>query len=156
MSLCLGPEIIINNAFYARKGRQPFLEDSALRDFCNILYEKITGDNESGINYRYVHFRVEDVEMERFFECNEQYIKGINKVVCRKEVEEEAIKKLDNVFTEILIEKELGTEYKQAIKTVLEVLNNSISNYVLYDLAREMRRNGSNYWADKLCERIRK
>ncbi|MCI8620609.1 MAG: hypothetical protein HFJ50_02005 [Clostridia bacterium] len=70
--------------------------------------------------------------------------------------EEEAIKKLDNVFTEILIEKELGTEYKQAIKTVLEVLNNSISNYVLYDLAREMRRNGSNYWADKLCERIRK
>ena len=40
--------------------------------------------------------------------------------------EEEAIKKLDNVFTEILIEKELGTEYKQAIKTVLEVLNNSI------------------------------
>ncbi|MEY8410208.1 hypothetical protein AALB51_03050 [Lachnospiraceae bacterium 62-26] len=116
MSLCLGPEIIINNAFYARKGRQPFLEDSALRDFCNILYEKITGDNESGINYRYVHFRVEDVEMERFFECNEQYIKGINKVVCRKEVEEEAIKKLNSIY-----EPEVQVMLENARKEFAEV-----------------------------------
>lgn len=33
--------------------------------------------------------------------------------------EKEAVKILDNIFTEILIEKELGTKYKQAIKTLL-------------------------------------
>lgn len=85
--------------------------------------------------------------------------------------EEEAIKILDNVFTEMLIEKEIGTGYKQAIKTLLvfykywrngfeRELENNRENIIaimekdlkIKDLVKEMRRNGSNYWADKLEE----
>lgn len=33
MSMYMGPKVIINNAFYAKKGAQPILEISALRNF---------------------------------------------------------------------------------------------------------------------------
>ena len=87
--------------------------------------------------------------------------------------EEEAIRKLDNVFTEMLIEKELGIEYSQAIKILLvfykhwrngfkkeleENRKNIIAiiekDFKIKDLVKAMRKNGSNYWADKLEELI--
>lgn len=43
-----------------------------------------------------------------------------------------------------------------ALQTIQDYTNNSTSNYVLYDLAREMRQDGSQYWANRLSERINK
>lgn len=76
---------------------------------------------------------------------------------------EEAVEKLEKFKTikvlygnTFVMHLEQLQELQIAIETVLEALNNSTSNYVLYDLAREMRRNGSHYWEGKLCERINK
>ncbi len=98
MSVCMGPKIIINNAFCAKKSYQPFLEISALRNFCNILYDKITGDDEIGNSYKYVQFQVDDSDIESFFEADDHYIKGIDKIVCVKQVKEETLKKLNSVY----------------------------------------------------------
>lgn len=99
MSVHMGPEVIINNAFYAKKGAQPFLEISALRNFCNILYKKITGENRSGIRYKYVQFQVAGTDIEDFFETDNNFIKGIGKVVCVEEVKEETIRRLNSAYT---------------------------------------------------------
>lgn len=98
MSLCMGPQIIINNAFYAQAGAQSFLELSTLRSFCNILYDKITGHNKSGISYKYVHFQVNEADIDDFFEMDDHFIRGINKVVCVKEVKAETVKKLNSIY----------------------------------------------------------
>lgn len=98
MSVYMGPKVIINNAFYAKKGVQPILEISALRNFCNILYDKITGENKSGISYKYVQFQVADTDIEEFFDTDNHFMKGIGKVVCVDEVKEETIKKLNSVY----------------------------------------------------------
>lgn len=50
----------------------------------------------------------------------------------------------------------LRDEEKNAIETILEALDNSTSNYALYDLAREMRRDGSMYYASRIEEIISK
>lgn len=44
----------------------------------------------------------------------------------------------------------------EILKQILNYIDNSTSNEGLYDLAREMRKNSSHYWADKLCEKIKK
>ncbi len=99
MSVYMGPKIIINNAFYAKKGAQPFLEISSLRNFCNILYEKITGVNRSGISYKYVQLQVTGTDIEDFLEADTHFIKGIGKVVCVKEIEEETVERINSVYT---------------------------------------------------------
>ncbi len=98
MSVYMGPKVIINNAFYAKQGAQPFLEISALRDFCNILYEKITGENRCGISYKYVQLQVASTDIENFFETDNHFIKGIGKVVCVEAVKEETVQKLNSVY----------------------------------------------------------
>lgn len=107
----MGPKVIINNAFYAKKGAQPILEISALRNFCNILYDKITGENKSGISYKYVQFQVADTDIEEFFDTDDHFMKGIGKVVCVDEVKEETIKKLNSVYASE-IQEMLGTQEK--------------------------------------------
>lgn len=94
----MGPKTIINNAFYAKKGAQSVLEMRALRNFCNILYEKITGENRSGISYKYVQFQVANTDIENFFETDNHFIKGMDKVICVKEIKEETVKKLNSVY----------------------------------------------------------
>lgn len=85
--------------------------------------------------------------------------------------EKEAINILDNIFIEILIEKELGTKYKQAIKTLLtfykywrngferelesnreNIIEIIEKDFKIKELVKAMRENGSNYWANKLEE----
>lgn len=87
--------------------------------------------------------------------------------------EKEAINILDNIFTEILIEKELGTKYKQAIKTLLtfckywrngfkrelesnreNIIEIIEKDFKINNIVKEMQKNGLNYWADKLEELI--
>lgn len=98
--------------------------------------------------------------------------------------EEEALKHLDNIFTYMLIEKELGKEYEIATKTLIQKNKEKdkiidrmarawkqddvrkieeIKNYfkgeihmskeleqAIDELIAEMRKNGSNYWADRI------
>lgn len=97
MCLLMGPQVIINNAFLAKKGPQPFLEISALRKFCNILYGKITGGN--GVGYKYVLFQVSEADVERFCDSDDQFVRGIGKVFCTREVEEEKVEKINSVYT---------------------------------------------------------
>lgn len=98
MCLMMGPQVIINNAFLAKKGPQPFLEISALRKFCNILYDKITSGNENGISYKYVLFQVSETDVERFCDDDDQFVRGIGKVFCTREVEAEKVEKINSVY----------------------------------------------------------
>lgn len=110
MCVLMGPEVIINNAFYAKRNEvQPFLEIDALRRFCNILYDKITGDNESGISYKYVYFQVDKADVEEFCNIDDQFIRGIDKVFCTRKVEEYELEKINSVY-----EPEIRTMLKNA------------------------------------------
>lgn len=98
MCLLMGPQVIINNAFLAKKGAQSFLEISALRRFCNILYDKITGECKSGGGYKYVLFQVSDADVERFCDRDDQFVRGIGKVFCTREVEAEKVEKINSIY----------------------------------------------------------
>lgn len=98
MCLLMGPQVIINNAFLAKKEQQSVLEISALRKFCNILYDKITGKNESGVIYKYVLFQVSEADVERFCDDDDQFVRGIGKVFCTGKVEPEKVEKINSVY----------------------------------------------------------
>lgn len=99
MCLLMGPQVIINNAFLAKKEPQPFLEISALRKFCNILYDKITDRNEGGGSYKYVLFQVTEADVERFCDDDDQFVRGIGKVFCTRKVEAEKVEKINSIYT---------------------------------------------------------
>lgn len=98
MCLLMGPQVIINNAFLAKKGPQPFLEISALRKFCSILYDRITGSSESEGGYKYVLFQVSEADVERFCDRDDQFVKGIDKVFCTREVEAEKVERVNSIY----------------------------------------------------------
>lgn len=99
MCVLMGPEVILNNAFCAKKDKElPFLENNALRRFCNILYDKITGENASGIRYKYVCFQVDEADVEEFCDTDNRFVKGIDKVYCKKKVDEETLQKINSIY----------------------------------------------------------
>lgn len=94
-----GKEVIINNAFFAKKDEMcSFLEINALREFCNILYDKITGENESGISYKYVCFQADEADVEEFCDIDGRFIRGIDKVYCTRAVEEETVRRINSIY----------------------------------------------------------
>lgn len=95
----MGPEVIIYNAFFAKREENlVFLEFSALRNFCNILYDKITGENESGTRYKYVCFQVDEMDVEEFCDVDIQFARGIDKVFCTGKIEEEKIERINSAY----------------------------------------------------------
>lgn len=95
----MGPEVIINNAFFAKRNEElTFLEFSALRNFCNILYDQITGGNGNGKRYKYVCFQVDEMDVEAFCDADIQFARGIDKVFCRGKIEEEKLKIINSVY----------------------------------------------------------
>ena len=47
MCVLLGPNVVINNAFFAKRNDNlSFIEMKSLREFCNILYDKITNSDQ--------------------------------------------------------------------------------------------------------------
>lgn len=99
MCVLIGPEVIINNAFFAKGNEmQSFLEVNALKTFCNILYDKITGDNESGISYKYVYFQVDEIDVEEFCDFNNQFMRGIDKIFCTRKVEEKQLEEVNSIY----------------------------------------------------------
>ena len=100
MCVLISPEVVINNAFFAKKDKtQSFLENNALRTFCNILYQKITSENESGICYKYVYFQMDEADVEEFCDIDDQFIQGIDRVYCTREVQEETVAKVNSIYT---------------------------------------------------------
>ncbi len=99
MCVLMGPEVIINNAFFAKSDEvQPFLEINALRTFCNILYDKITGDNDSGISYKYVYFQVDEVDVEEFCDFDRQFMRGIDKIFCIEKVDRKKLEEINSIY----------------------------------------------------------
>lgn len=106
----MGPEVIINNAFFAKRNEElAFLDFSALRSFCNILYDKITGGNGRGKGYKYVCFQVDEMDVEEFCDANIQFVRGIDKVFCMGKIEEEDLKIINSIY-----EPEIQTMLKDA------------------------------------------
>lgn len=98
MCVLINPEVVISNAFFARKHEETtFLETSALQEFCNIVYEKITGST-NGRNNKYVYFQVDDVDMDEFCSCNERYVKGINKIYATEIIQSDELNKVNSIY----------------------------------------------------------
>lgn len=96
MCLLMGPQVIINNAFFAQKEQPSYLDISQLRRFCNILYDKITGSSDSG--YKYVLFQVSEADVGKFCDVDDQFVRGIGKVFCMGKVEEETVERINSVY----------------------------------------------------------
>jgi len=94
----MGPQVIINNAFFAQKEPLPYLEIDKLRKFCNILYDKITGGSNYGVVYKYVLFQVSEADVEKFCDADEQFVRGIGKVFCMGKIEEEKIERINSAY----------------------------------------------------------
>lgn len=95
--------MIISNAFLAKKNElelDTFLEIEELREFCNILYDKITGENDSGIRYKYVCFQADEADVERFCEVDDQFKQGIDRIYCTREVKAEVVQRINSVYSE--------------------------------------------------------
>ncbi len=116
MSIYIGPKVIINNAFCGKKA-QSFLEFNALRDFCNILYEKMTGKNRSGISYKYIQLQVSGSDIKNFFETDNHFIEGISKVICTEEVTEETVQKINSIYPAEI--QEILKEAREAFAALL-------------------------------------
>lgn len=101
MCVMMGPEVVINNAFLAKKEViSNYMEFSSLREFCNILHEKITGDNRSGISYKYAYFQVDEADIEKFCDLDAQFIRGIDKIFCTRIVEQEDVDRINSMYAQ--------------------------------------------------------
>lgn len=96
MCLVLSPEVVLTNAFYASKGKTKNLNNIALREFCSILQDDITGDNT---NHKYVYFDMDDEDLDDYLEFNRRFERGINKVYCVDDIEEPEMQRVNSVYT---------------------------------------------------------
>lgn len=88
MCVLLGPKVVINNAFFAKQNLNlSFMEMNALQDFCNILYDKITGNSEKGSRNKYVCFKVDDSDLDEFFDSDRDFIRGIDKIYKLRDID---------------------------------------------------------------------
>lgn len=100
MCVLIGPEVIINNAFYARKNESKnSLAISELQQFNFILYDKMTKENDTGVRYKYVCFLADWKDVEEFCRTDEQFINSIDTVYCTKQIEEEAVQRVNSIYT---------------------------------------------------------
>lgn len=99
MCVLLGPKVIISNAFFAKQNLNlSFMEMNSLRDFCNILYDKITGNNQHGGNNKYVYFKVDDSDLDDFFDSNEDFVRGINKIYKLKDIDIDELCAVNSIY----------------------------------------------------------
>ena len=69
MCVLLGPNVVINNAFFAKRNDNlSFIEMKSLREFCNILYDKIRNSDQTGNRRQYVCFKVVIVDLYNFYD----------------------------------------------------------------------------------------
>lgn len=97
MALYLSPKTVLYNAFYSRQetdGQCAEITIENLRAFCNRLYDAITGNTRN----KYVVLGVDDESIEEFMDRNDDFIKGITKIVCTRRIRPGEVKGLNAIY----------------------------------------------------------
>lgn len=119
MILVLNADVIINNAFIARKN--PYLTTEELRDFCDILQEKL---EEHG--YIYTMMCISNKDIEELCDGS-RFIKGIDKIHCLQPVTVEyldaVMRKLSPNAVHALVETR-----KQFCESGVKIVNEKMSH----------------------------
>ncbi|MCI7040863.1 MAG: hypothetical protein MR992_01845 [Lachnospiraceae bacterium] len=101
MCVLLGPNVVINNAFFAKRNDNlSFIEMKSLREFCNILYDKITNSDQKGNRSQYVCFKVDNVDLDDFFDSNSDYARGIDRIYKLKDIGSDELDAVNSIYSE--------------------------------------------------------
>lgn len=99
MCILVNPDVVINNAFLARKNKKnASLKISALQDFCYILYDEIIKCNISGNRYKYVYFKVDEDDVKEFCNNDKRFVLGNDKVYATKDIFYEDVRKVNAIY----------------------------------------------------------
>lgn len=99
MCILVKSDIVINNAFLARKNRaNSVLRFSELQEFCNIIYDEITNAATYGNQYKYVFFEVDEDDVKHFCSNDKNFIMGIDKVVALGDIKDADVEKINSVY----------------------------------------------------------
>lgn len=101
MSVLIEPEVVINNAFYAKQIEEfHSLEITELRRFSNILYDEISSINNCRIGYKYACLRATQKDMEEFCSSTHNFITGIDKIYCTETIDIGWVEQVNSRYTE--------------------------------------------------------
>lgn len=129
MVLVLSADIIISNAFLARK--TPYLTTEELRNFCAILQEKL---EEHG--YVYTMICVSNKDIEELCDGS-RFVKGIDKIHCLQPV---TVEYLDAVMQKLSPNAvhALGETRKQFCESGVKVMNEKMSHERALELLEQI------------------
>lgn len=103
MCVLIEPEVVINNAFYAKQIEEfQALEIAELRRFSNILYEEISNISNYGISYKYTCLRATQRDVEEFCSLTHKFITGIDKIYCTETIDITRVEHVNSRYTEEL------------------------------------------------------
>lgn len=114
MCVLFGPEVVLNNVFAAKQ--KEYVEWEELSDFCNILYKKVTGIQSNAGRYRYVHFQLNQEDLEEFFEVDGKFLNGINRIYSLKKIDDIECEKINFIYTSEIRQSLIETRKEFALR----------------------------------------
>lgn len=99
MCILLDSKVVLSNAFFARSEEEHrFIEMNELRDFCGILYDKITQRGKK--YYKYVCFQVDEEDIEEFCRYDDRFAKGINKIYTIDKIHSDEVNRINSIYSQ--------------------------------------------------------
>lgn len=99
MCVKIGPDVIINNAFYAAGENIPCLNIITLKKFSQIVYNIITTSENNHGKYKYVYFKLSESDVEEYLRSTPHFIKGFGNIYTQKPINISDVKKVNSAYS---------------------------------------------------------
>lgn len=98
MCVLLGSEVILKNAFAAmEKKAVKCLKFQDLRNFCNIIFDKME-ENEN-IRSKYVYLQVDEADIEEYCESEGDFTRGIDKIYMNFPADKDTLLTVNGIYS---------------------------------------------------------
>lgn len=99
MCVKIGPDVIINNAFYAVGTGVPYLDIITLKQFSQIVYKIITTSDDNHGKYKYVYFEVSESDVEEYIRSTNRFIKGFGNIYAQEPINKIDVEKINSAYS---------------------------------------------------------